>query len=202
MNLSWLWIVLAVADYGVFHSLLASNLVKRAVAQQSPVFYTRYYRLMYNAVAVISLLPLGILLVYLPDRALYAIPFPYLIVTGIIQLACAAGMLLTLRSTGMAEFLGFNQALGLPEEQKPLKTDGLYRLVRHPLYTLGFIILVLNPLMTVNRLAMILSLSIYMVIGALLEERRMVSEYGETYTRYRQATPMFFPDFSRLSEMK
>lgn len=160
MNLSWLWIALAVADYGVFHSLLASHRIKKSVEQQHPIFYARYYRLMYNAVAVISLLPLGILLILLPDRALYSVPFPFLIVTGIIQAACVAGVLLTLRNTGMGEFLGFRQALGLPEEHKPLYTDGLYSLVRHPLYSLGFIILALNPLMTVNRLALILSLSL------------------------------------------
>lgn len=41
-----------------------------------------------------------------------------------------------------------------------------------------------------------------MIIGAILEEQRLMSEYGDDYARYQQATPMFIPNLSRLTHMK
>lgn len=189
------------ADYGVIHSLMASSLVKNAVARQYPVFFARYYRLFYNIVAVITLIPIGVLVYELPDKLLYTIPYPFIIVTLLVQAAAAVGAFLTLQSTGLNDFLGVNQILGIQSTPGKLKTDGLYRLVRHPVYTLGFIILLLLPWMTVNRRALMISTSTYMVIGAHLEERRMLREFGEEYANYTQRTPMFLPDLRKLSSM-
>ena len=36
-------------------------------------------------------------------------------------------------------------------------------------------------------------LTAYLVIGALLEERKLTGVFGETYLAYRQRTPMLFP---------
>ena len=201
MNFSFLWIILAMADYGAFHSLMASTMVKSAVEKQYPVIYMRYYRLGYNIVAVVTLIPIGLLVYLLPDRLLYTLPFPLNIVALLAQAAAALGALLTLMGTGLNDFLGVNQILGVQSVPGKLKTDGLYRLVRHPVYTLGFIIMWLLPWMTVNRLALIISTSIYMVIGAHLEERRMLREFGEEYAQYKQRTPMFFPGKGNFSSM-
>jgi len=65
--------------------------------------------------------------------------------------------------------------------------------VRHPLYTAGLIFIWLLTEMTVNRLALNIGLSLYLVIGALYEERKLVLEFGQAYQEYRERTPMLIP---------
>ena len=67
------------------------------------------------------------------------------------------------------------------------------RWVRHPLYTVGLIFIWLLTEMTVNRLALNIGLSLYLVVGALYEERKLVLEFGQAYQEYREQTPMLIP---------
>ena len=91
-------------------------------------------------------------------------------------------------------FLGMRQAF-LPEDTTPprLVTDGLYRYVRHPLYTAGLVFIWLLPIMTWNLLALNIGLTAYILIGATFEERKLLSQFGETYADYRRKTPMLIP---------
>jgi protein-S-isoprenylcysteine O-methyltransferase Ste14 len=47
--------------------------------------------------------------------------------------------------------------------------------------------------MSWNMLAFLIGMAVYMVIGAFLEEKKMLKEFGEAYTDYRKNTPMFLP---------
>ena len=77
--------------------------------------------------------------------------------------------------------------------QGSLVTNGLYRHVRHPLYSAGIAFIWLMPLMTVNVLAINLALTVYVVIGAVFEERRLRRYFGQAYADYAAVTPMFIP---------
>lgn len=184
--------------YGEMHSLYASNLIKKSIARQYPEFYSRYYRLIYNIVAVVTLIPIGWLMLTLPDKPLYTIPYPMIIVTVFIQGAAGLGMIYTLTGTGVGSFLGWDQFTGKDLAPEVLKTDGFYRYVRHPLYTLGFIIIWLFPWMTVNWLALFAATTVYLIVGALLEERKMQQQFGEEYSRYKTITPMLIPDLRKI----
>jgi len=73
----------------------------------------------------------------------------------------------------------------------------LYRFVRHPLYTAGLVFIWLTPVMTVNRLVLYLSLTVYILIGAYFEERKLQREFGKEYEDYQIRTPMLFPALFR-----
>jgi protein-S-isoprenylcysteine O-methyltransferase Ste14 len=47
--------------------------------------------------------------------------------------------------------------------------------------------------MTVNRLVLYLSLTIYIIIGAYFEERKLKREFGREYEDYQARTPMLIP---------
>jgi protein-S-isoprenylcysteine O-methyltransferase Ste14 len=200
MDLSFLWIIFAMADYGVLHSLLASNRVKNSIKKQNPAFYNRYYRLIFNILGFVTLIPVGLLVYLLPDKPLYNIPYPFVMITLMVQGLAGIGVMVVLSATGAGSFLGLNQLMGMNEGSGRLKTDGFYRYMRHPLYTLSLVIIWLLPWMTVNRLAFIASASAYLLIGAIFEERKMLQEFGEEYARYKATTPMFIPDFRKILE--
>ena len=72
-------------------------------------------------------------------------------------------------------------------------TTGLYRYVRHPLYSAGLVFIWLTPEMSLNFLVLYISLTIYIVIGAYFEERKLIREFGKSYEDYQVKTPMLVP---------
>lgn len=197
------WIILtAVLAYGALHSWLASLGLKARLAKQAGPAVDRIYRLVYNLVAVLTLLPVLLLPVILVDRDLYRIPLPWLVLSVAGQLLAVLVLLAGLRQTGILNFIGVCQLIRCEDERQPtLVVTGLYRSVRHPLYTAGLLFIWLMPVMTWNLLALNIGITIYIVLGALLEERKLLVEYGPEYAKYRQQTPMLIPGlrFRRLT---
>jgi protein-S-isoprenylcysteine O-methyltransferase Ste14 len=76
-----------------------------------------------------------------------------------------------------------------------LATNGPYAYVRHPQYV-GFILIMLGFLLQWPTLVTLVMFPILVTMYAKLarrEERDVLSEFGETYRRYIEYTPAFFP---------
>ncbi|MBI9049156.1 MAG: isoprenylcysteine carboxylmethyltransferase family protein [Anaerolineaceae bacterium] len=190
----WLMIA-AVAVFGVAHSIMASMWLKGIIAGCCKKNFERFYRLLYNLVATVTLLPVLGLVLYLPDKELYRIPFPWALLTMAIQGLCLWGMVVTMGRSGTGRFLGIDQFLAIdPSEQtEELVVDGWYYWVRHPIYLFSLFFIWLMPMMSMNVLGLNIGLTIYLFIGTLLEERKLEAAFGETYVQYKQKTPMILP---------
>jgi methanethiol S-methyltransferase len=196
MEMNILILVLAVAAWGAVHSVTASLEAKAALQRTAGERAARLYRLGYNIFSVISFLPIVWLRLTLPDAPLYRVPAPwsYVMIAGqaLGLLLLAVGVL----HTDTLSFIGLRQLFEAPR-QGGLVTRGLYRWVRHPLYSAGLLILWLTPVMTVNTLVLYAGLSLYILIGAWFEERKLVREFGGAYEDYRRSTPMLIPGLRR-----
>ncbi len=82
---------------------------------------------------------------------------------------------------------------GRPYTALPFRTPLAYAHVRHPLYLAWGLAFWAIPTMTAGHLLFAASLSIYMALAALVEERDLVAHFGHSYHRYRQSVPMFVP---------
>jgi methanethiol S-methyltransferase len=91
------------------------------------------------------------------------------------------------------ELFGLAQAFGRSAATPRLATPLLYRVVRHPLYLGMLIPLWCPPTMTLERLALAIGLTIYVLVGARLEERDLVRELGDEYRAYQDRVPMILP---------
>jgi protein-S-isoprenylcysteine O-methyltransferase Ste14 len=184
---------LATTAYGALHSLLAASGVKQwARARFGRA--ARAYRLVYNAVALISFAPVFALLALYPGEILYRIPLPWSALALAGQGAAVVLLVVGLLQTDTLSFLGFRQLAGGEDSEPPsLIVHGLYRWVRHPLYTAGLVLLWLTPLMTTGVLGLNLALTGYIVIGYRLEERRLVQEFGAAYVDYQARVPALVP---------
>jgi protein-S-isoprenylcysteine O-methyltransferase Ste14 len=196
MNETGFWeMILAVAIFGAIHSLLASMWVKKRMAQCCKTKFERLYRLLYNLVSALTLLPLLVLTVVLPDRTLYRIPSPWIWLTLVLQGIALWGMAVSMGRSGTGRFLGIDQFLtsDLSEQPEALVVDGLYYWVRHPIYMFSLVFIWLFPVMSMNVLGLNIGLTLYLLIGTGLEERKLTAAFGETYTQYKQKTPMIVP---------
>ena len=119
---------------------------------------------------------------------------------GIATAGGAVGWLIVLYSTFLIshfELFGLTQVVshfaGRMVEPMKFKTPGLYRMIRHPIY-LGFIIAFwCTPVMTLGHLLFAAVTTAYIFVGIYLEERDLVSMFGDQYRRYREKVAMLVP---------
>lgn len=185
-------LILAIAAWGIVHSLLASTGIKDLFRRTFGNGFMKLYRLLYNLFAAISFLPILYLMLKLPNKMLYQInaPFSYLMYAG--QVVSVLFLVVAVLQTDVLSFVGLRQ---LFEEEKigTLITKGLYKFVRHPLYTFSLLILWLSPNISVNSFVVYVGLTVYILIGIIFEERKLVREFGRSYEDYRSVTPMLIP---------
>src|SRR5512138_793222 len=71
------WLILFIAMWGIVHSASASLGFKDFLRRTLGNGFMKFYRLLYNLFAVISLAPVLYLMISLPDQTLYQIPSPW-----------------------------------------------------------------------------------------------------------------------------
>lgn len=95
------------------------------------------------------------------------------------------------------DLFGLRQAwLHLQEKEYqplPFRTPLLYSLVRHPLYVAWAAAFWITPTMTVGHLLFAVGMTVYMGVAAIIEERDLVSVYGDQYRQYQRTVGMFIP---------
>jgi protein-S-isoprenylcysteine O-methyltransferase Ste14 len=82
-----------------------------------------------------------------------------------------------------------------PHRKAELVTEGLYSRIRHPLYLAVFMIFTALALIYPFPVVAVFSLSMigYTIIGAYLEEQKLVKYYGDEYLEYRKKAGFILP---------
>lgn len=93
--------------------------------------------------------------------------------------------------------LGLAQLRGRPDDHEHRSNElvirGPYRWVRHPLYLFVILMIWSYPHLTLDRVLFNVVWTAWIVIGAWLEERDLVAEFGDDYSAYQQRVPMLIP---------
>ena len=196
--LALLWIL-----WCSLHSFMISGRVVSAVRRRFGDRY-RYYRLLFNMVSVLTLFP-----VLLYSQTLRGdVLFPWTGVWRPVQLLLIVSSLALFysgaRHYDLKQFIGIRQIRehetkkGLTESGE-LDTSGILGVVRHPWYSGGILIIWARPLDSA-ALVTNLVLTFYLIIGTLLEEKKLVTEFGQAYRDYQKKVPMFVPARRRQNE--
>jgi protein-S-isoprenylcysteine O-methyltransferase Ste14 len=187
-------LLMAWVGYFAVHSLLASNAFKRWMGRRMPALMPAY-RLLFNGIALLLLLPLAWLLVVWHDALLWRWPLPLAWLMGGLSLAAVLLFIWSLRFYDGSEFLGLRQWAQRRDDAsdaEALVISPLHRCVRHPWYGLG-LVLIWSHAMDWTLLLSALAVSGYLLIGSRLEEQRLIALHGERYRRYRRLVPGLIP---------
>lgn len=188
--LALLWLA-----YGLIHTLLASHIVKSFFTKSLGSF-SKYYRLVYNGLAVLLIFPIINYQFSIPSHLLLEKSLLNQILGGLMM---TSGLFLAykaLRSYDLVEFVG-TQSLQPSQKSITFKKDDLLSVIRHPLY-LGILVFLwgwfgFSGLL--SNLVTALSLTVYIRIGIYFEEKKLVEQFGKAYQDYQQKVPMLIPKF-------
>ena len=112
-------------------------------------------------------------------------------------LASIAGFVWGTKALGFFDPLGIKGILkhlhGKGPKEMPMTVKGPYRWVRHPLYLFVLIMIWSCPDLTLDRLLFNILWTAWIYMGALLEERDLVEDFGEAYRQYQSKVPMLIP---------
>jgi protein-S-isoprenylcysteine O-methyltransferase Ste14 len=180
--------------YFALHSVLASLLVKRKVAADWPNLMP-YYRLMYNILAMLLILPILWLTYRDPGQTLWRWQGIAAWLTNGLALAAIFGFWLSLKSYDMQEFLGLRQLqfhVRKVEDQEHFHLSPFHRFVRHPWYFFGLVLIWTRDMSETTLLSSVF-LTLYFVVGSWLEEKKLLVYHGDTYRRYMARVPGLIP---------
>jgi len=114
-----------------------------------------------------------------------------------VPLLSIAGFVWGVRSLRFFDPFGVSPVIdrmkGTAPRPMPLVAAGPYRWVRHPLYLLILLMIWTYPDLTADRLLFDVLWTAWIVVASWLEERDLVSEFGDSYRRYRKRVPMLIP---------
>ena len=187
--LGLLWV-----GYFALHSLLASLWLKRRVATRWPR-WTPAYRLVFNALAGVLILPPLALTLGHDGPVLWRWSGSWQWLANGLATLAVLGLLWSLRFYDGSEFLGLRQWRDREhsvEDQENFRISPLHRFVRHPWYSLGLLILWTRDMDAARLLAAALATG-YILIGARLEEGKLIAYHGERYRAYRERVPALLP---------
>lgn len=82
---------------------------------------------------------------------------------------------------------------GKPYELLPFRTPSVYAHVRHPLYLAWALAFWATPTMSASHALLAATLTAYMVVATVWEERDLAAHFGRQYVDYQRRVPKFVP---------
>jgi hypothetical protein len=144
MTTSFWIILLTVVLYGMAHSVLASLRAKAQARRWFGPAADRWFRLLYNFIAVVTLLPVLILPVILIDKEIYSIPMPWTLISFAGQALAVIILIVGLKQTGISAFAGYD-SYSLRDCRPTINWSPAHLSLATPLYTAGLLFIWLIP---------------------------------------------------------
>ena len=180
----------------LLHSLLITNSLTAYLRRLLGRRYA-FFRIFYNLFSLLSAAAVFFLQVRLPRQLLWSWHGEWRILQGALLLYAFFMLAAGARVYDLSAFSGISQIRsyrrGTTAAGMPFTCKGILQVVRHPWYSGGLAFLWgVGHISDVSLPAKVV-LSAYLVIGAMLEERKLRAALGDAYAAYQRRVPMFFP---------
>ncbi len=187
--------------FAAVHSLLATDYIKNKAQEHLKRIFV-FYRIIYNITSLFTFAPVFLIWVTYTASTPHVYGFsgwlyPFILM---IRLAAIGLFIYAAYQIDLLEFAGVRQITG--KSKNTLITKGAYGIVRHPLYAGGIIMLFTKKEMSQLDLTAVVVISLYLIGGAFIEERRLLAAFGEEYRKYQEEVSMFIPVKWIIKKMK
>ncbi len=188
----WLDTILCVTFF-VQHSYMIRTSFRKRFERYIP---QQYYGAFYAVCSGVTLL---LLLIFWQESAQIIVvleePFRWLLHFAFFL--SIVGLVWGVRSLRSFDIIGRGRILAYVHKKKlprmPFTIRGPYRYVRHPFYFFILVMIWSCPVVSLDRLLFNFFWSVWILVGTVLEERDLVTEFGQDYYEYQQKVPMLFP---------
>ena len=191
--LALVWIAWCTLHSGMI-SLTVTGIAKRRLGT-----HYRVWRLLFNLVAVATLVPVVLYERSLDGTPLFCWDGPFWILRMILLVIAGGLFLAGIRHYDMLQCAGIRQirtgnSHAVLAETGRIDTSGVLGLTRHPWYLAAIIVVwTRRPALTSAGLIAGMILTVYLLIGTILEERKLLAEVGQEYRDYRKRVSMLLP---------
>jgi protein-S-isoprenylcysteine O-methyltransferase Ste14 len=189
--LAVLWIVWCALHSGMI-SVTATGYLKRWLGTRF-----RIYRLIFNLVALVTVIPVMAYGQWLRGPMLFRWEGVLILFQVILLISALLLFLAGARHYDLLQFSGLRQlktgsSHNALTETGELDTTGVLDITRHPWY-LGGILIIWTRDIDLSALVTNIILTLYFIVGCVLEERKLLIEYGDVYRRYQEKVSMLIP---------
>ncbi len=194
--LSYLYLVSLWTLWCVLHSFFIS---KRFMDFAEGRYFTRFHRIVYNGFATITFLLLLLyersleqILVYEFNGTLNLVRIGFVVFAILIFIVGAMHY-------DLLQFAGFRQVRFKSNHSALTKSGefvstGLLQVIRHPWYAAAYLLIWSNSRQWYDTTLIVNTVfSVYLLVGTLLEEKKLVRQFGESYQNYQHEVSMYFP---------
>ncbi len=195
--MDYLIIALLWTGYCALHSFLISiwftNLMKYSLKE-----YYAFYRLFYNVVSLALFIPLYLYTIQTKSEVIITYSLPFTIIRYVLM---SIAILISLKAFffdyDYLTFFGIRQMFEFGKKKSldysgGIRKEGLLGIIRHPLY-FGVLLFIWCQTFRMTDIVVNVVLTAYIIIGTRLEEKKLVLEFGDAYTKYQQEVPMLIP---------
>ncbi|MDD4650602.1 MAG: isoprenylcysteine carboxylmethyltransferase family protein [Methanothrix sp.] len=193
MQYDALYPVLYFIGFAALHSFLASLTAKRAARRRFGDRVDPWYPVFFSAISAVTVLPLAALLAIFPGRVLYVIPAPWFWLFVFAQIVVGIGSLRAFLDAPHRFLIRAQLAKPQSPDSFALAARGIYCRIRDPFLLSGFLLIWLTPFMTENLLVVYLLITVYLFLGSLHWESRLVFQFGQAYLAYKNEVPRMIP---------
>ena len=156
-----------------------------------------FSRLAYSCFSLLSLLPVIYYQLNIEHKVIWTWPGPWHLAKYALYGASFLLFYGGFRVYDIQHMLGLKKIYEMQDgrnaETSEFTADGILGYVRHPWYSVAILLIWAYDAITDVSLVSKTVLTAYIIIGTLLEEKKLVYEFGEAYLSYQKKVPMLIP---------
>jgi methanethiol S-methyltransferase len=203
--MNYLLIIFLWGSYFILHSYLISIRFTDLMMRLLKSYYA-FYRLFYVIISIVLLLPVLNYTNALKSEVIITYTQPWLSIRYFCMLA---SLIIFLKAFifdyDVLSFFGIRQISEFKTKKSLNQKDeimqkGLLGLVRHPMY---FAVLLYFWSQTFRLTDILVNslITVYIIVGTILEEKKLILEFGDAYIKYQKEVPMLIP-FTKSRKLK
>lgn len=192
--MKYLILLLIWGGYCFLHSFLISISFTKFIKEKTGPFYS-FFRLFYVVISVWLLIPLINYSNHFEKSVILPSDYPWSVIRYTVSAAALAIFFWAFfLNYDVLSFFGIRQIMNIRKPaaegvKNEISNKGLLSIVRHPMY-FALIVYLWSQTYTDTDIFVNALLTVYVIIGTFLEEKKLVLEFGESYINYKKEVPM------------